>query len=392
MSFFQLASERPLRVMPIFGTRPEAIKMAPVIKALGMDARFNVITVVTAQHREMLDQVLALFRIEPRYDLDLMQAGQDLPGITARVIEGLAPLLAKESPDLVLVHGDTTTTFAAALSAFYHRIPVGHIEAGLRSGDRGQPFPEEINRRLTGILADLHLAPTPGAAANLEGEGVDPARIFITGNTIVDALHDCLSLLAGQGIERPRSFRGERPYLLITVHRRENWGEPLAAICRALLRLLDAHPEFDLVLPVHLNPAVQSTVRGLLGRRDRVHLLPPVDYAEMVLLMRGAHLILTDSGGIQEEAPALGRPVLVLRNKTERPEALAAGTAMLAGTDEESVYTAAHKVLADRVLYAGMAGAANPFGDGRAAVRIREAILYSFRLADERPRPWMTKA
>ncbi|MGQ9779460.1 MAG: non-hydrolyzing UDP-N-acetylglucosamine 2-epimerase [Bacillota bacterium] len=391
MPFFSPKSGSSLKVMPIFGTRPEAIKMAPVIRLLAADERFHVVTVVTAQHREMLDQVLAIFGLEPAYDLDLMRPGQTLTEITCRVLTGLEEVIRAEQPDLVLIHGDTTTTFAAGLAAFYHRLPVGHVEAGLRTGDRYQPFPEEMNRRLAGALAEIHFAPTARAAENLRHEGVPEERIFVTGNTVVDALLACLAALQRRGITAPRVVKSVGPYLLATIHRRENWGERLAGLCRALGRLLDEFAEYELVMPVHLNPLVQETVRRILGGRPRVHLLPPVDYEEMVLLMRGAHLILTDSGGIQEEAPALGKPVLVLRNTTERPEAVAAGTVLLAGTGEEEVYAVGRRLLADEELYARMAKAVNSYGDGRAASRIKEAILYSFGLSPLRPAPFGVK-
>ncbi|NLG84866.1 MAG: UDP-N-acetylglucosamine 2-epimerase (non-hydrolyzing) [Firmicutes bacterium] len=391
MSFFSPQASGIIKVMPIFGTRPEAIKMAPVIRILAADARFRVVTVVTAQHREMLDQVLAIFDLTPAYDLDLMQPGQSLTAITCRVLAGLEEVIRAEQPDLVLVHGDTTTTFAAGLAAFYQRLPVGHVEAGLRTGDPYQPFPEEMNRRLAGALTALHFAPTLRAAANLRQEGVPEERIFITGNTVVDALLTCAASLAQRGIVAPRTVGIAGPYLLATIHRRENWGERLAGMWRALGRLLDEFTAYELVMPVHLNPLVQETVRRILGGRPRVHLLPPVDYEEMVLLMQGAHLILTDSGGIQEEAPALGKPVVVLRNTTERPEALAAGTVLLAGTKEEEIYAAGRRLLGDAELYNRMAKAVNPYGDGRAAVRIREAILYAFGFSPSRPAPFGLK-
>ena len=378
-----------IRVMLVFGTRPEAIKMAPVVHALAADPSFQVTTVVTAQHREMLDQVLAVFGLRPEYDLGLMRAEQTLGELTGRVLAGLEEPLRQVAPSLVLVHGDTTTTFAASLAAFYHRIPVGHVEAGLRTGDRYQPYPEEMNRRLTAALAEIHFAPTARAAANLAAEGIAADRVFVTGNTVVDALHQCRARLEARGITKPRSVVTERPYLLVTVHRRESWGERLAGICRAISRVLADHPELDLVMPVHLNPIVQATVRGLLEGGRGVHLLPPVEYDEMVLLMSGAHLVLTDSGGIQEEAPALGLPVLVLRQTTERPEAVAAGTVVLAGTAEEEIYRLARRILEDKALYARMARAVNPYGDGRAAPRIREALLHSFGLVGARPQPFI---
>jgi len=378
----------PLHIMPIFGTRPEAVKMAPVIKALAGDARFKVSTVVTAQHREMLDQVMKVFSLKSSHDLGLMRDGQSLADLTARSVVALDALLQHERPHLVLVHGDTTTTFTAGLVSFYHHIPVGHVEAGLRTHDRHQPFPEEMNRKLVGCLADLHFAPTKAAADNLAEEGVAAERIFITGNSVIDALNQCLASLKAQGITAPRSVATGRPYLLVTVHRRENWGDKLSGICRALLRVLASHPELDLIMPVHLNPIVRDTVHSILGGRFGVHLLPPVDYDEMVLLMSGAYLVLTDSGGLQEEAPALGRPVLVLRNATERPEALAAGTVKLAGTDEEGIYALTCGILENKAEYCRMAGAVNPYGDGRAAARIKAAVLYSFGLDSLRPEPF----
>jgi len=374
--------------MPVFGTRPEAIKMAPVIRILSSDGRFRVTTVVTAQHREMLDQVLAVFAIKPHFDLGLMRREQTLAEITEWALAGLDRLVQSNPPDLVLVHGDTTTTFVASLAAFYHRIPVGHVEAGLRTGDRYQPFPEEMNRRLTAALSEVHFSPTAQAAANLLAEGIAPERIFVTGNTVVDALHQCRAALAARGICRPRSVPLVRPYLLVTVHRRENWGDRLAGICRALIRVLEDHPELDLVMPVHLNPVVQAAVRASLAGRRGVHLLPPVEYDEMVLLMGGARLILTDSGGIQEEAPALGLPVLVLRNTTERPEAVEAGTAVLAGTEEEGIYCQARRVLEDEAVYERMARSVNPYGDGMAAARIRDGLLYCCGLLPDRPAPF----
>ena len=362
--------------------------MAPVVGILSGDPRFAVTTVVTAQHREMLDQVLAVFSLQPDFDLGLMRAGQTLSQITARVLTRLDRLMVSPGADVVLVHGDTTTTFAAGLAAFYHRIPVGHVEAGLRTGERYAPFPEEMNRRLTAALTDLHFAPTAGAAANLKAEGIDPARIFVTGNTVVDALQECRRRLDAAGVSGPRTVAVGRPYLLVTVHRRENWGDRLEGICRALVRILADHPELELVMPVHLNPVVGATVRGLLEGRPGVHLLPPVDYDEMVLLMSRAHLVLTDSGGIQEEAPAFGVPVLVLRDTTERPEAVETGTVALAGTEEEGVYGLTRRVLEDGDLYDRMAKAVNPYGDGRAAERIGRALLYAFGLAPDRPRPF----
>ena len=365
----------PIKVLLLFGTRPEAIKMAPLVRALAAPpARFRVETVVTGQHREMLDQVLELFAIRPQEDLAVMRPGQDLAGLTARVVEGVDALLARRRPDLVLVQGDTTTTFAAALAAFYRRIPVGHVEAGLRTGDLAHPFPEEANRLMTTRLAALHFAPTEWARDNLLREGVDPDTVHVTGNTVVDALNAIL--------ERPHrlpeplraAFAGEGPRLLLTCHRRENHGAGVAAVCQAVETLLARHPRARVVAPVHLNPAVAEVIRERLGGHPRAHLVPPLDYLDFVHAMRASDLILSDSGGVQEEAPALGRPVLVLRETTERPEAVAAGTARLVGCDPERIVAEAHRLLTDPAAYQAMARAANPFGDGRAAVRIRTHI------------------
>ncbi|NUP99041.1 MAG: UDP-N-acetylglucosamine 2-epimerase (non-hydrolyzing), partial [Armatimonadetes bacterium] len=328
----------PLHVVSIFGTRPEAVKMAPLVKAV--EARqdlFRATTVVTAQHREMLDQVLAAFGLTPQFDLDLMRPNQTLPELTARVLTELTPVLLETSPDLVLVQGDTTTVLAAALAAFYQQIPVGHIEAGLRTGDRYNPFPEEINRRLTGRLATLHFAPTDWAARNLLNEGVAAEEIFVTGNTVIDALQS----VARQELALPEDLPAEalegRRLVLVTAHRRENLGEPLAQICGAIADIVEAQSDVALVYAMHRNPKVRETVTGLLGGLDRVHLIEPPEYFTFVGLMREAALILTDSGGIQEEAPALGKPVLVLRRTTERPEGVEAGTARLVGTAREAI-------------------------------------------------------
>ena len=370
-----------LKVVAVFGTRPEAIKMAPLVKLLEQDERINCRVVVTAQHREMLDQVLDLFAIEPAHDLDIMRPGQNLFNITGRALAGLGPVLAEERPDLVLVHGDTTTTFVAALAAYYLQLPVGHVEAGLRTGDRYSPFPEEMNRHLTGVLAELHFAPTGAAKSNLLREGVPQERIFVTGNTVIDALI---------GTVRP-DFRfslgslaaldfGANRVLLVTTHRRENLGEPMREIHQALAEIVAAYPDVEIIFPVHRNPAVRGVAEEVLGGLDRVHLIEPLDYEPFVNLMAKSYLVLTDSGGMQEEAPSLGKPVLVLRNTTERPEAVDAGTVKLVGTSREAVLSETRRLLDEPAHYRAMATAVNPYGDGQASARILAAIKYHFGL------------
>ncbi len=374
------------KVLVVLGTRPEAIKLAPVIRRLGDDARFTVVTCVTSQHREMLDQVLKVFEILPRYDLAVMRPGQSLAGVTARVVQRVGEVVGRERPDVVLVQGDTTTTFAAALAAFYQRVPVGHVEAGLRTADRNQPFPEEINRRLTGVLADYHYAPTARGRANLLAEGVDPGRILVTGNTGIDAL------LLARGWARARAGADgllapdlpaprDRRLILVTAHRRESFGAPFEAICDAVRRIADRNPEVEVVYPVHLNPHVRRPVFGRLGGHPRIHLVEPLDYLAFVRAMDRAYLILTDSGGVQEEAPALGKPVLVMRHTTERPEAVEAGGARLVGTSVETIVPAVQKLLDDAPTYAAMSRAGNPFGDGRASERIVEHLGEVLRVA-----------
>ncbi len=371
-------------VLSIFGTRPEAVKMAPLVRILKDTPGIRALTAVTAQHREMLDQVLDLFEITPDYDLDLMRPRQTLTEITCRALSGLEQVLNRPRPDLVLVHGDTTTAFTAALAAFYQGITVGHVEAGLRTFDKKSPFPEELNRRLTASLADLHFAPTGLARENLLREGVPADTIFVTGNTVIDALKTTVQ--PGFTFAEPllNKIDFSRPVLLAEVHRRESWGEPLKTICRAFRRLVD-DLGVPLIFPVHRNPAVRETVENLLGGRKGIHLLEPLDTASFHNLMQRCYLILTDSGGIQEEAPSLGRPVLVLREITERPEAVEAGTVEVLGTAEEAVYSAARRLIEDHKAYAAMARAINPYGDGGASRRIRQAILFHFGLLQERP-------
>jgi UDP-N-acetylglucosamine 2-epimerase (non-hydrolysing) len=377
------AMERRLKVMPIFGTRPEAIKMAPVIHALSADERFEVVITVTAQHREMLDQFLHFFDLTPRYDLNLMQEGQTLADITSRAVSGLDEVLRAERPDVVLVQGDTTTAFVGALVAYYHQIPCGHIEAGLRTGDKFAPFPEEMNRKLIGALADLHFAPTQRAKQNLLREGVDERSIFVTGNTVVDALLWTLKRLDASNPSHPShpSFRS----LLVTAHRRENWGKPMEQICRALRRIADQFPDTCIIFPMHKNPVVREVAHRIMGNHPRIILCEPPDYFEFVKLMRDAYLIVTDSGGVQEEAPTLGKPVLVLRDKTERPEAVEAGVVKVIGTDEERIVAEVARLLTDKDAYCAMQRPINPYGDGHAARRIRQALLHFFGLSDRLP-------
>ncbi|WP_066633993.1 non-hydrolyzing UDP-N-acetylglucosamine 2-epimerase [Desulfolucanica intricata] len=372
-----------LKVLTVFGTRPEAIKMAPVIKELDKypDKIENRVA-VTAQHREMLDQVLELFSIRPDHDLNIMQPGQNLFDITRRALEGLRVVLEKEKPDLILVHGDTTTTFVGALAAFYLQIPVGHVEAGLRTGNKYSPYPEEMNRHLTGVLADLHFAPTGTSAANLLREGVPEENIFITGNTVIDALTATVKddYVFEDNILNRIDYRNKR-VLLVTTHRRENLGGPLKEVYRGINELVEKYPGVEVVFPVHKNPAVRETVQAELGNNSNVHLIEPLDYEPFVNLMQRSYLVLTDSGGLQEEAPSLGKPVLVLRDTTERPEALEAGTVRLIGCDRHKLTAEAGRLLDDPDFYRQMANAVNPYGDGLAAQRIVQAILFKNGLA-----------
>jgi len=358
-----------MKVLSIFGTRPEAIKMAPVVRALSAAEGIDSHVCVTAQHREMLDQVLGLFEIKPDVDLDLMRPNQSLAGLTASVFTHLDPVLEEMKPDWVLVQGDTTTVMAAALNAYYRGIRVGHVEAGLRTHDKWQPFPEEINRRVAGVVADLHFAPTKWSRQNLLKEGVPSDAIHVTGNPVIDALHYVVGQPAPDAVASLLSTLGSKRLVLVTAHRRENFGQPLEEICDALLSLAE-RDDVQIVYPVHLNPRVQETVQLFLKNVPNITLLPPLEYLPLVHLMREADLILTDSGGIQEEAPAFGVPVLVLRDVTERPEGVQAGTLKLVGTRKKKILTEAEYLLNDSVAHAAMAHAVNPFGDGRAAERI----------------------
>ncbi|MDK9705928.1 MAG: UDP-N-acetylglucosamine 2-epimerase (non-hydrolyzing) [Desulforhopalus sp.] len=373
-----------MKVLSIFGTRPEAIKMAPVVKELEkFPGAIQSRVCVTAQHRQMLDQVLELFAIVPDYDLDIMQPGQDLFDVTASVLKGLKPVLEQERPDIVLVHGDTTTTMAASLAAYYCRIKVGHVEAGLRTFDKFAPFPEEMNRKIAGGLADFHFAPTGAARDNLLAEGVPESSVFVTGNTVIDALLGVVEKLRGPGdlrtvIEGQFAFLDpNKKLVLVTGHRRENFGEGFENICLALADIAGKHPDVEILYPVHLNPRVQEPVRRNLGagRIPNIHLIEPIDYLPFVYLMSRSHLIITDSGGVQEEAPSLGKPVLVMRQTTERPEAVTAGTVKLVGTDKEKIVKEASLLLTDRQAYENMSQAHNPYGDGKAARRIVEILL-----------------
>jgi len=377
------------RILTVFGTRPEAIKMAPVVRQLGSMAGVESAVCVTAQHREMLDQVLDLFGIRPDFDLDVMRPGQDLYSLTADVLLRIGAVYEKYQPDLVLVHGDTTTSFVASLAAFYRKIDVGHVEAGLRTGNLHAPWPEEANRQLTATLTRHHFAPTPAARENLLRENVPADRIHVTGNTVIDALLEVASRLendADLSAQLAARFPFLRPgarLVLITGHRRENFGEGFRAICRAIGRLATDFPDADFVYPVHLNPNVLGPVQSALSGRANIHLIEPQDYLPFVWLMKRSTLILTDSGGVQEEAPSLGKPVLVMRHTTERPEAVAAGTVELVGTDEERIHAAVTRLLTDPLAYDTMSRAHNPYGDGRAARRITETLARIFSTTPE---------
>jgi len=361
-------------VLTVFGTRPEAIKMAPVVNALAACPEdFDSKVCVTAQHREMLDQVLDLFQIKPDYDLNLMKPNQDLFQITTNVLMGMKEVLEKEKPGIVLVHGDTTTTMATSLACFYLKIPVGHVEAGLRTWDKYYPFPEEINRVVTDSIATLFFAPTEGSQNNLLKCGAKPDQIFLTGNTVIDALFYTLHKPNRNG-HLPITLDDNKRLILVTVHRRENFGEPMAEICQALKEIVENHPDVEMVIPVHPNPNVRNIVHQTLGDRAGIHLIDPLDYEPFCRLMERANLILTDSGGIQEEAPSLSKPVLVLRDETERPEAVDMGTVKLIGPHYERILSEATKLLNDSSAYQAMAKASNPYGDGQASERILQAL------------------
>ncbi|HOA81488.1 MAG TPA: UDP-N-acetylglucosamine 2-epimerase (non-hydrolyzing) [Defluviitaleaceae bacterium] len=379
-----------IKVMSIFGTRPEAIKMGPVVKELEKTDGIESIVCVTAQHREMLDQVLEVFDIVPDYDLDIMKERQTLKDITIHALEGLDRVIKEVLPDIVLVHGDTSTTFVGALAAFYNQVKVGHVEAGLRTYDKYQPFPEEMNRKLTGSLTDLHFSPTPLAKEHLLKEAIDEEQIFITGNTVIDALKTTIedNYTFTLPILNEIDYKNKR-VITMTAHRRENLGEPLKNICRGVYRLVEEFDDVEVVYAVHKNPAVRETVYPILGNHSRIHLIDPLDLKDMHNLMNLSYLVLTDSGGLQEEVPSMKKPVLVLRNVTERPEGIKAGTLKLAGTDENKIFTLASELLQDEKEYKRMTEAKNPFGDGFASKRIVDAILYSFGKIDKRPKDFI---
>ena len=376
---------KEIRVMTIFGTRPEAIKMAPLVQELQNRPGITSICCVTAQHRQMLDSVLDIFHLKPDYDLNIMEPRQTLSTITTKCLLGMEEVLEQAKPDLVLVHGDTSTTFAGALAAFYHQVKVGHVEAGLRTWDKYSPFPEEMNRKLVGDIADLHFCPTKSNVANLAREDIT-GGVFITGNTVIDALkttvvkdyHFATELLNQLDYEHKK-------IILVTCHRRENYGQPMANIMTALRRVAESFEDVELVYPVHLSPVVREAAAKYLSGHQRIHLIDPLDVEEMHNLMARSYLVMTDSGGLQEEAPALGRPVLVLRRETERPEAVEAGTVKIAGTEEETIFRMASELLTDEKTYHEMAHAVNPYGDGFACRRIVDAIEWQFGLRSDKP-------
>ena len=374
-----------LKVMSVFGTRPEAIKMAPLVMELGRREGIESICCLTGQHREMLDSVMHAFRLEAQYDLNIMQRQQTLSSITTRTILGMDRVIEQAQPDLILVHGDTSTTFAGALAAFYHKIPVGHVEAGLRTYDRYSPFPEEMNRTLTADIAALHFSPTAANAANLRAEGIR-GEIFVTGNTAIDAMKTTVreEFTFDEPLLNELDF-GARRVIAVTCHRRENYGQPMENIMRAIRETVDRHPDTEAVYPVHLSPAVRECAQKFLSGHPRIHLIEPLDVLQMHNLLSRCCLVMTDSGGLQEEAPALGRPVLVMRRETERPEAIKAGTAKLAGVEYDSILSMACELLDDPEAYRRMARAVNPYGDGNACARIAQAIEWHFGLCGERP-------
>ena len=376
---------KKIKIISVFGTRPEAIKMAPLVKTLAAREGFESLCCLTGQHREMLDSVMEIFRLRADFDLNIMQKQQTLSSITTRALLGMETVLEEAQPDLVLVHGDTSTTFAGALAAFYHKIPVGHVEAGLRTYDKYSPFPEEMNRTLVGDIAALHFSPTPANAENLRREAVR-GEIFVTGNTVIDAMQTTVRQdfrFAAQELNA-LDFENKR-VIVLTCHRRENYGQPMHDILRAVRHVVETHPDVEVVYPVHLSPIVRACAQEELGDVARVHLIDPVDVEQMHNLMARCCFVMTDSGGLQEEAPALGKPVLVLRRETERPEAVAAGTVKLAGVAYDEIVRLANALLEQPALYRQMAQAVNPYGDGRACTRIADAIAWHFGLRDEKP-------
>lgn len=362
--------------MTVFGTRPEAIKMAPLVKELQKREHIKTIVCVTAQHRQMLDQVLRVFDIQPDYDLNIMKQGQTLSEITSRALLGIEEVIVKEAPDIVLVHGDTSTTYAGALAAFYHQTKIGHVEAGLRTWNKFSPFPEEMNRQMVGLMADLHFAPTMTSKENLLKEGKDPSTIFVTGNTAIDAL----STTVKDDYQHPVFDWIQNDHMiLLTAHRRENLGEPMRHMFHAINRIVNEFPNIKVVYPIHMNPTVRATANEIFKDNDRVKLIEPLEVLDFHNFINRSHIILTDSGGIQEEAPGLGKPVLVLRDTTERPEGIAAGTLKLAGTEEETIYKLIKELLEDESVYRAMSHASNPYGDGTASIQIADAIETYFQ-------------
>ena len=368
-----------IKVMSVFGTRPEAIKMAPLVKELEANDKIESIVAVTAQHREMLDQVLEIFNITPDYDLNIMKSGQTLAEITTRAVTGLDEVIKEAKPDIILVHGDTSTTFAGALAAFYNQVKIGHVEAGLRTYDKYSPFPEEMNRKLTGAMTDLHFSPTISNKNNLLKENIDEKDIYITGNTVIDALKTTVRddySFADQTLA-DLDFESKK-VILMTAHRREN-------ICKAARVVVESHEDVELVYPMHMNPKVRETATSILGGMDRVHLIEPLDVEELHNAMKRAYMVMTDSGGLQEEAPSLGKPVIVLRNETERPEAVEAGTVLMGGVDKDNIINLANMLLTDDEAYNKIAHTANPYGDGLASKRIVDAIVWYFGESAEKP-------
>ncbi|WP_367881224.1 non-hydrolyzing UDP-N-acetylglucosamine 2-epimerase [Latilactobacillus curvatus] len=373
-----------IKVMTVFGTRPEAIKMAPLVLALKERSdEFEAVTVVTAQHRQMLDQVLEIFKIKPDYDLDVMKQRQTLSEITSNVLMNLDKVIATEKPDIVLVHGDTTTTFAASISAFYNQTAIGHVEAGLRTWDKYSPFPEEMNRQLTDVLSDLYFAPTSKSEANLLQENHPQKAIYITGNTAIDALKQTVQSDYNHSILDV--VDADKRMILVTMHRRENQGEPMKRVFKVMRQVVETHDDVEIVYPVHLNPVVQEAAQDILGNHPRIHLIDPLDVVDFHNLAARSFFIMSDSGGVQEEAPSLGKPVLVLRDTTERPEGVEAGTLKLVGTQPEQVHDAMVELLDDQAVYEAMAHAKNPYGDGQASQRILDAIAYHFGQSKEKP-------
>ncbi|MGL9910435.1 non-hydrolyzing UDP-N-acetylglucosamine 2-epimerase [Enterococcus sp. DIV0213h] len=371
-----------IKIMTIFGTRPEAIKMAPLVKAVQEDPRFESIVTVTAQHRQMLDQVMNIFDLSADYDLNIMKDGQTLAGITSRVIKELDQIFEEAKPDIVLVHGDTTTTFSASIASFYHQIKIGHVEAGLRTWNKYSPFPEEMNRQLTDVLADIYFAPTEMSKKNLLNEKRNVSDIYVTGNTAIDAMKYTIS---DQYSHSLLTDIGDKKIIVVTMHRRENLGNPMKNVFKAINRIVERFDDVHVVFPMHKNPIVRKTVKETLIDCDRIHLIEPLDVVDFQNFANHSYMIMSDSGGVQEEAPSLGKPVLVLRDTTERPEGIEAGTLRLVGTSEDKVFVSAKELLEDNDIYDQMSKASNPYGDGFASQRILDAIAYSFGLTNEKP-------